>query len=927
MNFKTALILAIVGLACVMISFGGNPSLRMQTEAQEGRVAKDESDTAELKVVDYEADKIYKARGDSAIRLVGNVIFHHNGAIIQCDSAYRYDEKRMDCFGKVIINQDSTYIYGDMATYDGNINMAHVYAPLIKLIHGDAVLYTYNLKYNTKTSIADYERGGIMSQNTNFMESEAGVYDGNLSTIKLLNQVEMRNENYLIRTDSASFNMNTEVVTFLAKTYIWDSERDFLMADRGGYDTKAQVYIFTQNAYAMTPDQEMWADSMEYYSKTKEAFMQQNVQILDTTQQVLAFGDWGYYNDSLKNAILTRMPSIMAYETQGDTAYMRADSIFLYTVGPGMSHYVPGEEEDTVGEVGSQADSLSRGADSLASLKDSVAYSSDSLGVRGRLRAGDLDSLARVPGDSLFGGDSLSVDSLRMRRGSGDSLSRGADSVAMDGGVFADSLSLSAKDSLALGTTINNTKDNSSSTKSDKKKRKKQRAEKGVDTGSQPALVVQSPESIKQSQTPQNKDVGVSEVDKLNDTIRSEDLSQAPENQIPKDGNINADKIEDAIQSKDSTQITVNKDIRADNVGHTPKDTIDPDQVIASADKIDKIALSSKQQQKLDKKAERASRKLALKKAKAARNADSTAIDSLSGGAINGDSLALDSLKRDSLKLDSLAIDSLRIDSLRADSLTMAASDGDKDSMERVVRAYHNVKIFRSDFQAVADSVVGFSVDSVMNMYGRPILWAQQSQVTADQIDAYAKDEKLDWADFVGSPFITQEVDTSMYNQASGKEMRAFFLNNEMDFAELEGTVMNYYYMEDEDSLVVAFAVINCAMLTMYFENQEPTKMNWSGQPEWIIYPIQDIPSTQPQRLEGYTWSPQLRPANKEEITTRVVLPSIRVNCTAYKKPEFRIEHRINSYKKQILDDGIWSDRTDLPLVTAEYFVNRVLDY
>lgn len=807
MKFKTSIIFAIIALTCVMISFGGNPSFRSQAESEQGRVAKDEADTADTKIVDYEADKIYKARGDSAIRLVGNVIFHHNGAIIQCDSAYRYDEKRMDCFGKVIINQDSTYIYGDMATYDGNINLAHVYAPLIKLVHGDGVLYTYNLKYNTKTSIADYERGGILSQNNNFMESESGIYNGNNSTIKFLNQVEMRNETYLIRTDSASFNMNTEVVTFLAKTYIWDSERDFLMADRGGYDTKSHVYLFTENAYAMTPDQEMWSDSMEYQSNTKEAFMQRNVQILDTTQQVLAFGDWGYYNDSLKNAILTRTPSLMAYETQGDTAYMRADSIFLYTFKPGMSRYVPEDEPDS---TANKVPADSSKTNMLGGAQDSLTNGGSS-----------------VERDSL-GGDSVSVaDSLQMRLT--------ADSLGLDSTVV-DSL-LVAPDSIAVDSIINIKTDPLATKKAEKARRKKAKSDK-------------SP------------------------------------------------KVVEVVQQAEAG--------------------IDPDKVIASADKIDKIAIPSKK-----KKREKKSKKESVLQQDGAVNDSLTGVDSLS----RGDSLMLS----DSLTLDSLggvlSNDSLRIDSLGSADSLMVAPKSDKDSMERVVRAYRNVKIFRSDFQAIADSVVGFSVDSVMNMYGRPILWTEQSQVTADQIDAYAKDEKIDWADFIGSPFITQEVDTSMYNQASGKEMRAFFLNNEMDYAELEGNVMNYYYMEDEDSLVVAFAVINCAMLTMYFENQEPTKMNWSGQPEWIIYPIEDIPATQPQRLEGYTWSPQLRPANKEEITTRVVRPSIRQQCLKYRKPTFGIEQRINSYKKQILEEGIWQDRRDLPLVTADYFTNRVLDY
>ena len=40
---------------------------------------------------------------------------------------------------KVIINQDSIYIYGDSAVYDGNLSLAEVYAPIVKVVDGAAL--------------------------------------------------------------------------------------------------------------------------------------------------------------------------------------------------------------------------------------------------------------------------------------------------------------------------------------------------------------------------------------------------------------------------------------------------------------------------------------------------------------------------------------------------------------------------------------------------------------------------------------------------------------------------------------------------------------------------------------------------------------------------------------------------------------------
>ena len=103
------------------------------------------------KVVDLKADIMYPIdyRDTSAVCLVGNVAFYHSGAVITCDSAVRYSEKHMECFGNVLINKNSTYVYGDRADYNGETHVARVYSDLIKVIDGEATLYTYKFLFNT----------------------------------------------------------------------------------------------------------------------------------------------------------------------------------------------------------------------------------------------------------------------------------------------------------------------------------------------------------------------------------------------------------------------------------------------------------------------------------------------------------------------------------------------------------------------------------------------------------------------------------------------------------------------------------------------------------------------------------------------------------------------------------------------------------
>ena len=126
--------------------------------------------------VDYIADlvKPYNQGSDSVIYFVGNFAAHHNGAVIWCDSAVRYNDTRWGFFSRVVINQDSIYIYGDSAIYDGDAAHAEIYAPIIKVVDGDALLYTYNFSFNTESRAGQYTGGGVLVRDNNIMERIRG---------------------------------------------------------------------------------------------------------------------------------------------------------------------------------------------------------------------------------------------------------------------------------------------------------------------------------------------------------------------------------------------------------------------------------------------------------------------------------------------------------------------------------------------------------------------------------------------------------------------------------------------------------------------------------------------------------------------------------------------------------------------------------
>ena len=126
----------------------------------------------EIKLFDLKSDLMGPiAPGDSVVFLVGNFAAQHNGAVITCDSAVRYSDMRIEFFGNVLINKNTTYIYGDRAEYDGELNEARGYSDIVKVVDGDATLYTYRFVFNTKENIGQFADGGVLINRDNRLES------------------------------------------------------------------------------------------------------------------------------------------------------------------------------------------------------------------------------------------------------------------------------------------------------------------------------------------------------------------------------------------------------------------------------------------------------------------------------------------------------------------------------------------------------------------------------------------------------------------------------------------------------------------------------------------------------------------------------------------------------------------------------------
>lgn len=339
------------------------------------------TDNSKGELVDIKANLVFPHKINdtlSVLCLVGDFAAQHNGAVITADSAVRYEDERLVCFGNVVINKNTTYAYCDEADYDSANNLASLYSPIVKVVDEDVTLYTYNFTFNTLENIGQYWDGGITKKLVeeeqidkesreitseaiyDVMESERGYYYADTKSVIGVEDVELSGDGYQMTSDSVIYEMEKERAIFFGKTNIWCRDGEYIYGDAGVYDKAQALYSVTENGYLLTDEQEVWGDSLEYYRDREEAILRKNIQIVDTTNKSLAFGDYAQYWGDIERVLLTRDPLVINYDTQNpeqpvDSIYLRGDTIEVISYANGTGPFATsrrggGEQTEVIPE-------------------------------------------------------------------------------------------------------------------------------------------------------------------------------------------------------------------------------------------------------------------------------------------------------------------------------------------------------------------------------------------------------------------------------------------------------------------------------------------------------------------------------------------------------------------------------------------------
>ena len=244
-----------------------------------------------------------------------------------------------------------------------------------------------------------------------------------------------------------------------------------------------------------------------------------------------------------------------------------------------------------------------------------------------------------------------------------------------------------------------------------------------------------------------------------------------------------------------------------------------------------------------------------------------------------GDSL----MSRDSLMLS----DSLMTgDSLMAvDTLPAEPLDTTKIGF---LEALRNVRIYKKNMQVVCDSLVYSDLDSLARLFIEPIIWQETvRQYTADSISVVIRNGAMDKASLMSNAFITIQEDSTHFDQIKATEMLAFFDSKGglKRFDALGGASALFFIEENE-----ALATVNktdSKMLSANFKDGELQRIYYYEAPKNDGYPVVQLDEEE-QKMKGFNWQPEKRPADRNAVTPLSLRPSQRKSYSARPRAAFK---------------------------------------
>lgn len=381
------------------------------------------------------ANTLSKTADSERQTLRGNVKFRQEGCYMYCDSAYFYQSTNsMSAFGNVRMEQgDTLFLYCDSLDYNGDTMYGQLYDH-VHMVHrskktkSNTHLYTDYMTYDREIEEAQYPETGVMVDSLVHLRSQIGWYYPNTQEAFFQFDVQGRvyerdsawramggmpphvydpddkklTPTHYLYSDTLRYNFEQRVATVLGPSRILKDSTE-IHTRRGYFNTDTNEATLYRRSHITSPGRYAIADTMYYDSKKNWGEARGNIHAIDSTDYMSVMGDYGFYidNDSIpQSGFITGHALAMEY-SGGDTLYLHADTLRVYSIVNPIAADTIYEEEKVVPEVALEE-----------ALQDSIpALQKDSMMVSlpDSVPSLPVDTIPTLPVDTV---QALSVDKI-----------------------------------------------------------------------------------------------------------------------------------------------------------------------------------------------------------------------------------------------------------------------------------------------------------------------------------------------------------------------------------------------------------------------------------------------------------------------------------------------------------------------------------
>ena len=189
---------------------------------------------------------------------------------------------------------------------------------------------------------------------------------------------------------------------------------------------------------------------------------------------------------------------------------------------------------------------------------------------------------------------------------------------------------------------------------------------------------------------------------------------------------------------------------------------------------------------------------------------------------------------------------------------------------KRVIRTYHNVKIFKSDLQGKCDSIHTNQETGYTKMYRSPVIWSDQNQITGDSIylQSNVETEKLDSLKVFNNAFIVSKDSLAKedYNQIKGRNMFGKFDANKLKFLLVKGNAESIYFNRNAETQVLETITKEVSSnIEFTLDKGQIQSIKYLKSSDGKTYPPSEL-GLEGRKIKGFIWREDEQPKSKNDI-------------------------------------------------------------